>query len=324
MYRVTAIALLAAAAATAPPPTPRELYNQGVDKLDAKNWSDAEKYFLDAAKSNQETVQADAVYDLGRVRYEQGKETLAGEGNRQQILTAGSAGLATAKEALRAGNEALIGDEDVKTLVQRYTEVRSARKDLRSPRDETTRETNLLDSAIKRYRFSADNFHSAYELDPANHDADFNAGVMERHLAELSELQKRMQQQRRMIAEGRNQLKELGKKLLAKIPDNMKQPGDPDDDDEDDDDEEDGDQPKDKGKGNDEQKKEEQKGTGDRQQQRLGTSREIDPDVLKLLKDRIKPRTMTPGNDPEVGDDFRDFEFRQGTPRPRRRPGHDW
>src|SRR5688500_664453 len=72
MPRTTAIALLAATATPAPQPAPPELYNRGLEKLQGKDLREAEKSFLEAARTNEESVQPQAVYNLGHVRFLQG------------------------------------------------------------------------------------------------------------------------------------------------------------------------------------------------------------------------------------------------------------
>jgi hypothetical protein len=340
MIRTTAIVLFAAAAATTPPPTAREMYNEGLKKLEGKELREAEKSFLDAAKTNHEEVQPLATYNLGHTRFLQGKETLSGEKNRQQLLDSNAAATAIAEEALRKGNEALLGDQDVRTLVERYNEARTARRALRVPKTETTRALELLGSVISRWRTSANSFHSAFELAPENKDASFNADVVERHLREQQNHEKKLQEQQEAILQQRKDLREVMKKLWAQIPPEFRQPPEEGEgeEDEDDDAEEDQEQrqsqggekeEEDKEGGKKEEKEKRNKGSAGQQKQRLGGDREIDPDMLKMLKEKIKPRTMSPGNEPEGSGDRRsEFAnpFEQDTMRgePRRRRPRDW
>lgn len=336
MIRTTAIVLFAAAAATQPPPSAREMYNEGLKKLEGKELREAEKSFLDAAKTNDEVVQPQATYNLGHTRFLQGKETLSGEKNRQELLDSNAALAAVAEEALRKGNEALLGDQDVRTLVERYNEARAARRGLRTPKTETTRALELLGSVISRWRTSANSFHSAFELEPENKDASFNADVVERHLKEQQNHQQKLQQQQESILQQRKDLREVMKKLWAQIPPEFRQPpqeGEGEED-EDDDAEEDQQQRQSQGgekeeekEGGEKEKERRNKGRAGQQKQRLGGDREIDPDMLKMLKEKIKPRTMSPGNEPE-GDRRSDFSnpFEQDTMRgeSRRRRPRDW
>lgn len=328
MLRYTAIALLAAVAAPAPKPAPQELFNRGVEKLAGKDLREAEKYLIEAARSNQETVQPLATYNLGHVRFLQGKETLSSEGNRQDLLDSASAARAVADEALRRGHDALIGDEDVRTLVERYNDASAARRQLRKPGKDATRALDLLGTVIKRWRTSADSFHSAFELEPANKDAEFNAEVVERHLAEQLRFQKTLEQQQEGMIARRRELTALMKKLFAQIPDEFKEQVPAEEGEGEEEEEEEGEgqrSPRETEKGRDGEEErdsqERSKGSVPQQRQRLGSDREISPDVLRMLKEKIVPRTMSPGNEPRDA-----AESGQAGPfgeQPRRKP-RDW
>jgi len=121
----------------------------------------------------------------------------------------------------------------------------------------------------------------------------------------LVKFQKKMEQQSDAISQERKELGKAMKDLRGKIPKDMQRENDGE---EDEDDEEEEGQPKDP--------KEEQKPKGEdpkQQQQRLGSGREIDPDVLKMLKEKIdrQRRTMSP----DAGDQ---------PSKPQGRSGRDW
>ncbi len=302
--------MLAAVAAPGPTPSAREYYNQGLQRMQSNDLHEAENNFLEAAKKNQPIVQPLASYNLGHVRFLQGKEILSGEGNRQQLLDGGEAAMVVAREALGSAKAALQNEEDLRGLVNAYNEARMARKTLRTSRDETSRATALVGSAMSQWRKSANNFYSAYELDASNTDAEFNARVMEQHINELVKFEKKLQQQAEGVGEKRKELSDAMKKMRGKIPKSMQRENDGE---EDDDDEEDGDKDKDKDKGaGDKEEKEKDKGAGKQQEQRLGTGREIDPDLMRMLKEKITPRTMSPDGGADQQDN------------PRGRKGRDW
>jgi Ca-activated chloride channel family protein len=66
--------------------TPRDFYNEGVRLLNEGNFRDAEGWLLKAAGSNNERIQPPALYDLGHVRFQQGKELLKGQQERQPMM----------------------------------------------------------------------------------------------------------------------------------------------------------------------------------------------------------------------------------------------
>ncbi len=296
--------LLAASPAFAVQQSARELYNEGVQRLGKGELRDAEMALRKAAGSDgadAETVPPLALYNLGHVRFRQGEETLKGEGNRQQLLDSSAAAAAVAEEAIRTGGKALESDA-VQEIVAAYMEARAARKELRFSRDDTSRTMGLIGSALERWRRSVGDFHSALELDSANGDAKTNAEVVERKIEALLKFKKQLEQQSEQVAEAREKLKELMKKMRGKIPKEMQRESD---DEEDDDDED--------------EKKDEPK-PGEKQQQRIGSDREVSPDMARWLKETMKRRTMSLGTKQE-GEGFAPTE---GQRKPQQRKGRDW
>jgi tetratricopeptide (TPR) repeat protein len=298
--------LTAVCGATAAPESAYSLYNSGVKKLAEKDLKEAEAALRSAVATNHETVQPAALYNLGHVRFLQGKETLKGEGNRQQLLESSAAAAALAEEVLRRG-QSVAEREDIQELIDAYMEARAARKSLRMNRDENTRELDLLGSALQRWRRSVGDFQSAVELDPSNKDAAFNADVVERHIAELLKFKKQLEEQQEGVSDKRGKLKDLMKKMRGKIPKEMQRGSDDEEDDDEDEPEED--------KGNRE--------TSKQQQQRIGSDREIDPDMLRVLKEKMPQRTMSVGQDGEREmQGFRPDGQKPGEPKGRK--GRDW
>ena len=292
--------LFAAAPVLASQPGARELYNDGVSKLGKGELRDAEMSLRKAAGADVETVQPLALYNLGHVRFRQGEETLKGEGNRQQLLDSSAAAVAVAEEAIRSGGKALESDA-VQEIIAAYMEARAARKELRFSRDETSRTMGLIGSALERWRRSVGDFHSALELDAANADATINAALVERKIEELLKFKKQMEEKSEQVAEEREKLKEMMKKMRGKIPKEMQRESDEEEDDDD-----------------EEEKKDPQ--VGEKQQQRIGSDREVSPDMARWLKETMKRRTMSLGTKQE-GEGFRPTEEQR---KPQQRKGRDW
>lgn len=303
-----AAALLACSpAASAKPGGPHTLYNDGVDRLAANDLKEAENSLRDAVASNHEVVQPAALYNLGHVRFLQGQETLKGEGNRQQLLDSSAAAAALAEEVVRR-NAPIAEREDVQELIAAYMEAREARKQLRLAREENTRELDLLGSALERWRRSVGNFRSAAELDPENKDAAFNADVVERHIAELLKFKKQLEQEQENAGQQREKLKDMMKKMRGKIPKEMQRGSDDEEEDEDE---------------QEEQQEEPEKDASKQQQQRIGGDREIDPDMLRVLKEKMPQRTMSVGQEGEREmQGMRPDGQRPGEPKNRK--GRDW
>ncbi|MEO6784630.1 MAG: hypothetical protein ABI318_00750, partial [Chthoniobacteraceae bacterium] len=128
-----------------------------------------------------------------------------------------------------------------------------------------------------------------------------NADVVERKIAELLKFKKQIEQQSEQVAEEREKVKDMKKKLRGKIPKDMQRESD---DEEDDDDEP--------------EKKEPE--IGQKQQQRIGSDREVSPDMARWLKETMKRRTMSLGTKQE-GEGFKPTEEQR---RPAQRKGRDW
>ncbi len=266
-------------------PSPYALYNNGVKKFAEKDLREAEVAFRGAVATNHETIQPAALYNLGHVRFLQGKETLKGEGNRQQLLDSSAAAAALAEEVIRRAAP-IAEREDVQELINAYMEARAARRQLRVNRDENTRELDLLGSALARWRRSIGDFRSVVELSPDRKDAAFNADVVERHIDQLLIFKKQVEEQQDQVGQQREKLKALMKKMRGKIPKEMQRGSDEEEDDEEDEQEE-----EEKG----------QKETAKQQQQRIGGEREIDPDMLRVLKEKMPQRTMSVGQEEREG-----------------------
>ncbi len=319
MIRILAIAALLATTLHASQRSPRSLYNSGLQKMRDGDLKEAESLLRNAAALGEENVVTPALYNLGHVRFSQGKETLKGEGNRQQLLDTAGAATALAEEVLRSKKTIAEQSEDVQDIVEAYLEARAARKQLRASRDANTRALELLGTALEKWRRSVGDFRSAAELQPVDTDAPFNADVVERHIEELLKHKEQLEKQAAEVEKMREELKKMMGKLRSKIPPEMMQEGDGEEEDEESE-EEKGKNPKDK--------------AGEKQEQRIGGEREISPEMSKWLKESLKQRTMNinPNGQP-VGSDLSNEPDPLGQPRPdgrgepqqpKGKKGRDW
>ena len=298
------ITLAVAALTPATQRTARDFYNEGVAKLREKELRAAEGAFRAAAQSNQDTIQPAAAYNLGHVRFAQGKETLKGEGNRDQLLDNSQAAEVLAEEAIKRA-QGVVESEELNAIIGAYMQGRAARKQMRASRDESTRELDLIGAALERWRRSKGDFLSAAELDATNADATYNADIVEQHIAKLLEFEKKLKDQNEQAGKVREKLKELMKQLRGKIPKDMQRESD---DEEDDDEEE---EKKEDGK------KDEPK-PGQKQQQRIGGDRQVSPEMARWLKETMKRRTMSVQEGEGEG-------VRAGKEtKPEQRKGKDW
>ena len=304
-FSIFTIALAVASLTPVPQRTARDFYNEGVARLHDKELRAAESAFRAAAQTNQESIQPAAAYNLGHVRFAQGKETLKGEGDRVQLLDSSQAAEVVAEEAIKRA-QGVVESEELNAIIGAYMQGRAAKKQLRASRDESTRELDLIGSALERWRRSKSDFLSAAELDITNTDATTNADIVERHIAKLLDFQKKLKQQNEQAGQAREKLKELMKQLRGKIPKDMQSESD---DEEDDDDEQ---EKKEDGK------KDEPK-PGKQQQQRIGGDRQVSPEMARWLKETMKRRTMSVQEGEGEGVRAGDKESK-----PEQRKGKDW
>lgn len=307
MKRIIATTFLLATTLYATPRSARDLYNDGLAKMKEGDLKEAESLLRTAAASGADFVLNPALYNLGHVRFSQGKETLKGEGNRQELLDSAGAAVSLAEEVLRSKKPIAEQSEDVQEIVEAYMEARGARKQLRLSRDANTRTLDLLGTTLGKWRRSVGDFRSASELLPTDTDSTFNADVVERHIAELLKYKQKLEEQAAAVEKMRDELKKMMGKLRGKIPPEMMQEGDGEEEDEESE-EEKGKKPKDK--------------TGEQQEQRIGGERDISPEMSKWLKESMKQRTMNVGPDGQpLGGQESNEPDPLGQPRPGDRDG---
>ncbi len=215
---------------------PREVYNQGAQSLEKGYLREAESNLLRAAASNIETLQPPALYDLGHVRFKLGQELLKGEQPRQPMIDRAENAHDDGQDAIREANRAL-KDDDLNHIIGAYNAGRGVRKQLRLAGEETMRALDLYGAVKVRWKRSVGDFRSTVELRTNDHDAQFNADIVQRHLDELQKQMQELAEKKEQVAKTRAELKKKLAELRKKIPDGMIQPGEGDPDDEDDEDE---------------------------------------------------------------------------------------
>lgn len=223
---------MAAASPSGAEVSPRDSYNQGTQALNKGYLRESESYLLRATGSQVESVQPPALYNLGHVRFRQGKELLKGETERQPLVDRALSANEEASDALGNVNRALKKD-DLMTTLEAYMNGRGARKQLRLANEDVQRALDLYGAVLVRWRRSVGDFRSSDEL-LASVDARDNAAIVQRHIEELLKHMKELQKQKEDMAAMRAELKQKLAELRKKIPDGMFQPGEgePDEDDE--------------------------------------------------------------------------------------------
>ena len=212
-------------------PAPRDQYNRGAEALEKGHLREAESYLLRAAASNRPSLQPPALYDLGHVRFRQGKELLKGEQPREPMLDRAENADDDAQDAIREASRALKHDQ-LEHILGAYIAGRSVRKDLRLAHEDVQRALDLYGAVLVRWRRSVGDFRSTVELRAEDRDAAFNAEVVQRHIDELLDHLKKLEEQKQQLGQSRAELKKKLKELRDKIPNGMLRPGEGEEDEE--------------------------------------------------------------------------------------------
>jgi tetratricopeptide (TPR) repeat protein len=215
-------------------PSARELYNDGTRKLTEGKLNEAESYLQDAVASQDDRVQAPALYNLGGVRFQEGlnEKTNAPEPGALDAKSTGA--LQNGAGAIHALDDALT-NEDVQAMVAAYLRGRGARRELKSAIDAVQRAMDTYGIVLAKWRRASGDFHSTAELCPSDTNAQYNADLVDRYIANLVDSMKMMMPNKSAME---RQREELGKKmaqLKGKMPDQTGPPlmgenGDEDDD----------------------------------------------------------------------------------------------
>jgi len=218
---------------SAPPSSPREVFNTGTRQLHAGKLREAEASLEAALASQQQHLQPPALYNLGLVRFGQGVEELKKGPPARPTLDRGRAASQRAGNAIREAEDALASN-DVQRMVAAYLRGRGARKELKAATQAVRRALKLYGAVLARWERSADDFRSAMELNRADADARHNADVLDRCIAKLVDSIQEMQQCANGMCDQGEQLGDDLKKLKGRIPAPDMPPGAGDDEEEDD------------------------------------------------------------------------------------------
>lgn len=215
-------------------PSPREYYNQGTQKLREGKLREAEGNLQTAVANGSERIQPLALYNLGHVRFRQGVEALK-EADRNPASQARSALASDAgRRAIHQANAALAGD-NLDALLRAYRNGKGAQKQLKEAMQALRRALDTYSGVLSRWQRASGDFKSAYELRPKDKNAEFNAQIVDRHIAELIDRQKPFQMAFAGASEMQQELRQLLQELKKRLPPGSikDKNGEDDDDDED-------------------------------------------------------------------------------------------
>ena len=217
----------------------RRSFNQAANLLKNGKFRETETLLESVVAAQREKWQPPALYNLGHARFAEGLEELQKTEQAGPLAARGSATAMKGEEAASDAADALQGN-NLRRLVNSYTQGRGALRDLRSSIKAVTQALKFHAAALNRWERASSDWKGAFEMDAANRDAKHNAEVADRHIARLIDSIRQLQQALQAMQGSRENLKQMMGKLKGRIPEENMPPGAAGDDDED---EEGGDMP---------------------------------------------------------------------------------
>ena len=178
---------------------------------------EAEAFLQNSLKLQDERVEAQALYNLGHVRYAQGAEELKRAPTDAAVAQRAQNALRHGDQALHQATDALAGS-DVQTMVAAYLNGRGARKDLRETIDLVRRALAAHGATLLKWQRALGDFKSALELHPNDKDTKRNIEIVEEAIAKLIEKMQQMAQLAQLMGQQREAIGEAMKQLRGKMP----------------------------------------------------------------------------------------------------------
>ena len=237
---VVCLFLLSAAAQAAEndseqPPTSRELFNQGTQKLKDKNLHDAETALDAAVTADDGALQPAGLYNLGYVRFRAGQEMLKNAPKAGDLGSQSGANQRLGTVAIKRADTALAAD-DLSEIMEAYQFGRLTSHSLKQMQTAVKNAMDTNDKVMARWLRSWGDFKSAVELKPNYENAKFNADIVDRNLQALKKQQQQMAAMMQMLGKLKQDLKgkldALKKKMPGDDPGKGGKGGDEDDGDE--------------------------------------------------------------------------------------------
>ncbi len=200
--------------------SPRQLYNDGTQKLLAGKLREAETTLQSAVASQDEKVQAASLYNLGHARFREGAEALAKGPNAGAAHASAERAFESSDSAIRGADKALAGD-DLQEIVAAYMRGRGARKELKAANEAVRRSMDTYGSVLAKWQRARGDFKSAHELRRSDTDAEANADMMDRSIAKLVDLQQLMMQGMAGMSKQRSELRKKMEALKKRMPADM-------------------------------------------------------------------------------------------------------
>jgi hypothetical protein len=215
--------------------SPRQLYNDGTRQLRAGKLREAEALLQGAVASQDEKTQPQALYNLGHVRFQQGKQALKDAPDAGTVRAGSENAMANGDAAIKAIDDVMAG-KDLQEMVGAYLRGRGARRELKGATEAVQRAMEVYGGVLAKWQRALGDFRSTHELRPSDTDALNNADVVDRSIARLVDTKRLMMSGAGQMEQKRQELGKKMKALKKMLPGDMpmKMPGAGDDDEDDD------------------------------------------------------------------------------------------
>ncbi len=217
-----------------PPVSARDYFNAGTRRLEEGKWNEAEALLKAALETQDATVQSQSLYNLGHVRFAQGEEELKKSLAAGPTAQRGRVAAALAQQAVTQATDAMASRE-MQKMIAAYMRGRGARKELREATRAVQRALDLHGAALRRWQRSLGDFKSTLELNRVDTNAQHNAEIVERSIAELVDSIRELQQVMMGMGQPKLELDMKMKQLKGMIPEPLMPPGAAGDDEEEED-----------------------------------------------------------------------------------------
>jgi tetratricopeptide (TPR) repeat protein len=226
LWSITLCGLLASVATGQPDRNgeakPRQLYNEGTQKLREGKLREAEAMLQSAVSSQDHKVQPAALYNLGHARFAQGAKELQGGPDGKTTAKEAKEASEFGHDAIRNADSALAGN-DLEAIVNAYYRGRGARKEMKAALEAVKRAVESYGTVLHKWQRAAGDFKGADELRSPDPDAQHNAEVVERNIARLVDTQQLMMDGQDSLTKRRQELKEKMGALKKRMPEEMRQ-----------------------------------------------------------------------------------------------------
>jgi tetratricopeptide (TPR) repeat protein len=214
------------------PHSPRDFFNSGTAKIAQGKLMEAEADLETALRAQVESLQPPTLYNLGEVRYQQGKDSLkkmAQGGNSQATA---KAAVEQGAQAISQADQALMANE-LQQMVAAYVRGRGAKKDLKTAQTAIEEALKTHGAVLGKWQRASGDFHGVLEYNNKDGDARHNAHVVDLSIAKLIDSIKKLQQMAGQMGKQKSDLGEKLKQLKGRIPAPNMPPGAGDEDEED-------------------------------------------------------------------------------------------